>query len=77
MTYFRELPNINYQSMKGDRSSSEDFIQVKNIFRRAKLRDEPIAQALLGQDHGFSALATIMPPGEPLDGNRLVVAITR
>ncbi len=40
MTYFRELPNINYQSMKGDRSSSEDFVQVKNIFRRAKLRDD-------------------------------------
>ena len=40
MTYFRELPNINYQSTKGDRSSSEDFVQVKNIFRRAKLRDD-------------------------------------
>ena len=40
MTYFRELPNINYQSTKKDRSSSEDFVQVKNIFRRAKLRDD-------------------------------------
>ena len=40
MTYFRELPNINYQSMKGDRSSSVDYVQVKNIFRRAKLRDD-------------------------------------
>ena len=40
MTYFRELPNINYQSIKGDRSSSEDYVQIKNIFRRAKLRDD-------------------------------------
>ena len=40
MTYFRELPNVNYQSTKKDRSSSEDFVQVKNIFRRAKLRDD-------------------------------------
>ncbi len=40
MTYFRELPNIFYQSTKTDRSSSNDYVQVKNIFRRAKLRDD-------------------------------------
>ena len=40
MTYFRELPNINYQSMKGDRSSSEENDQDKNIFSREKLRDD-------------------------------------
>jgi hypothetical protein len=40
MTYFRELPNLNYQSTALDRSSSEDYVQVKNIFRRAKLRDD-------------------------------------
>ena len=40
MTYFRELPNLNYQSTSSDRSSSEDYVVVKNIFRRAKLRDD-------------------------------------
>ena len=40
MTYFRELPNLNYQSFLKDRNNSTDFIQVKNIFRRAKLRDD-------------------------------------
>ena len=40
MTYFRELPNLNYQSTSSDRSSSRDYVVVKNIFRRAKLRDD-------------------------------------
>ena len=40
MTCFRELPNLNYQSTSSDRSSSEDYVVVKNIFRRAKLRDD-------------------------------------
>ena len=40
MTYFRELPNLNYQSTLPDRSSSQDYVQVKNLFRRAKLRDD-------------------------------------
>ena len=40
MTYFRELPNLNYQSTSSDRSSSRDYVVVKNIFRRAKLRND-------------------------------------
>ena len=40
MTYFRELPNVNYQSTNSDRNASTDYIQVKNIFRRAKIRDD-------------------------------------
>ena len=40
MTYFRELPNLNYQSFLKDRNNSTDYIQVKNLFRRAKLRDD-------------------------------------
>ena len=40
MSYFRELPNIFYQSTKYDRSSSNDYVDIKNIFRRAKLRDD-------------------------------------
>ena len=46
MTYFRELPNLNYQSTSSDRSSSEDYVVVKNIFRRAKLRDDLKEHAL-------------------------------
>ena len=38
--YFSYLPNINYVSRSTDRSSNDEFIQVKNIFRRAKIRDD-------------------------------------
>ena len=40
MTYFRELPNIFYQSQSKDRNSSNDYVLVKNLFRRTKLRDD-------------------------------------
>ena len=40
MSYFRELPNIFYQSQSKDRNSSTDYVLVKNIFRRTKLRDD-------------------------------------
>jgi hypothetical protein len=40
MTYFRELPNLEYQSFLSDRRSSNDYLLVKNIFRRVKLRDD-------------------------------------
>tara|TARA_Y100000004_G_scaffold193472_1_gene256098 strand:- start:12 stop:662 length:651 start_codon:yes stop_codon:yes gene_type:complete len=40
MSYFRELPNIIYQSFLKDKQSSQDYILVKNIFRRAKIRDD-------------------------------------
>jgi hypothetical protein len=40
MSYFRELPNIFYQSQSKDRNSSNDYVLVKNIFRRTKLRDD-------------------------------------
>ena len=40
MSYFRELPNIDYQSPFSSRASSRDYIQVKNLFRRVKLRDD-------------------------------------
>ena len=39
MAYFRELPNILYQSPLLDKNSSRDYIIIKNIFRRAKLLD--------------------------------------
>lgn len=40
MTYFRELPNVQYQSFLSNKQSSQDYILVKNIFRRAKIRDD-------------------------------------
>jgi len=40
MTYFRELPNLQYQSFLSDKNSSHEYILIKNIFRRAKIRDD-------------------------------------
>ena len=39
MSYFKHFPNILYQSPLSDKISSGDFIAVKNIFRRTKLKD--------------------------------------
>jgi hypothetical protein len=40
MGYFRELPDVQYQSFLSDAISSKDYIKVKNLFRRNKLRDD-------------------------------------
>jgi hypothetical protein len=40
MTYFRELPNLEYQSFLPDSKSSDQYLIVKNLFRRVKLRDD-------------------------------------
>lgn len=40
MGYFRELPNLEYQSPLPHRSSSDEYVRVKNLFRRVKLRDD-------------------------------------
>ena len=40
MGYFRELPNLLYQSFTSDKRSSLDYVEVKNLFRRVKLRDD-------------------------------------
>ena len=40
MGYFRELPDLRYPSFLSDKISSLDYVEVKNIFRRAKLRDD-------------------------------------
>ena len=40
MSYFRELPDLNYQSPIKTRQSSQAFVRVKNLFRRVKLRDD-------------------------------------
>ena len=40
MSYFRELPDVDYQSFLSDSISSKDYLRVKNLFRRNKLRDD-------------------------------------
>ena len=40
MSYFRELPNLEYQSFLSSSRGSDDYLLVKNIFRRVKLRDD-------------------------------------
>ena len=40
MGYFKELPNLLYPSFLPDKTSSLDYIEVKNIFSRVKVRDD-------------------------------------
>ena len=40
MSYFRELPNVEYQNFLANKSGSQDYILMKNIFIRGKLRDD-------------------------------------
>ena len=39
-SYFRQLPNLDYPSLRNDRNSAYDYQVVKNIFKRAVLRDD-------------------------------------
>ena len=39
-SYFRQLPDLDYPSLKNDRTSVYDYQVVKNIFKRAVLRDD-------------------------------------
>jgi len=40
MGYFRELPELLYPSYLSDKNSSLNYVEVKNLFRRVKLRDD-------------------------------------
>ena len=40
MSYFRELPDFEYQSPFSDSISSMQYVTAKIIFRRMKLRDD-------------------------------------
>tara|TARA_Y100001937_G_scaffold124359_1_gene188932 strand:+ start:507 stop:1154 length:648 start_codon:yes stop_codon:yes gene_type:complete len=40
MGYFRELPDLLYQSPYSNRISSGTYVSAKNIFRRMKIRDD-------------------------------------
>ena len=41
--YFRKLPNLNYPSPLTTRESNLDVVQSKNLFRRAKVREDLFA----------------------------------
>ena len=34
MAYFRELPDVDYQSFLSDSISSKEYLRVKNLFRK-------------------------------------------
>lgn len=40
MGYFRELPDVEYQSPFATKISSSSYVKAKNIFRRMKIRDD-------------------------------------
>ena len=39
-SYFRRLPNLDYPSLLKERESNTDFVETKNLFRRAKVRED-------------------------------------
>jgi hypothetical protein len=43
MGYFRQVPNLQYISREQDFNSSLNYSEVKNLFRRAKLREDIFA----------------------------------
>ena len=40
MGYFRELPDLDYQSFLSSRESNDEYLRVKNLFRRNKIRND-------------------------------------
>jgi len=40
MGYFREIPNLEYQSPFSNRISNSSYVTAKNLFRRMKIRDD-------------------------------------
>ena len=39
-SYFKQLPNLDYPSLRNDRTSAYDYEIVKNLFKRAVMRDD-------------------------------------
>ena len=57
--YFSYLPEINYVSRSPDRNSNDEFIRVKNIFKRAKIREDMLSVVTAFDDY------TIIGDGRP------------
>lgn len=47
MGYFSSFSNIEYPSPFSDRSSNRDYVTAKNIFRRAKIREDFFQSAIV------------------------------
>ena len=45
MSYFKELPNLQVRSRLQNQSTNQDYVTIKNLWRRAKLRED-IANAI-------------------------------
>ena len=39
-SYFKQLPDLDYPSLANDRKSAYDYQTVKNIFKRAVIRND-------------------------------------
>ena len=50
-SYFSYFPDISYVSRTTDRSSSDEYITVKNIFKRAKIRNDFYSVATAFEDY--------------------------
>ena len=50
MAYFKELPNISYVSLLPNQNRSDERIEVKNLFKRAKLRTD-VDQSITSFDY--------------------------
>ena len=44
-SYFKQLPDLDYPSLANDRNSAYDYQVVKNIFKRAIIRDDIFDEA--------------------------------
>ena len=45
-SYFRQVPRLDYPSLTNDRQSAYDFQIVKNLFKRAVMRDDIFNQVI-------------------------------
>lgn len=43
MAYFRNLPNVYYPSLESNKSSSHDYVLLKNLFKYARIPEEVLA----------------------------------
>lgn len=53
MSYFRQLPNIQYQNFLINSTGSQDYILMKNIFLRGKMRDDLRSNFTLFQQYSI------------------------
>ena len=59
--YFKQLPNIRYKNPLADKYTNDNFVTTKNLFTRAKLRDDA------GRDITFLRSYTIKEGERPQD----------